>query len=223
MCEFLIKAIDARMPTIEEWRDNLAAQFPKALTFLDEHRDVPKSIEDEKRLSEYAAAKRKLNRRGGRGKPLNLSEEEREALRAAVDAYEANPLSEAEIESVKRNFYIELGKNGAPLPDAAYSIATQWKYHDYIVNVDSKKTDEEKWAELEAKDWRGCYKAGDPIECLADGAEWGTKDGPPLAYIVKIPGMTVEEGRRYLEASPDGRRRRFRISPDGVITDKAGA
>jgi hypothetical protein len=33
--------------------------------------------------------------------------------------------------------------------------------------------------------------------------------------------MSVEEGKKLLAAHPEGHRRRFRITPDGQIIDKA--
>jgi hypothetical protein len=75
------------------------------------------------------------------------------------------------------------------------------------------------------KDRGGCYKRGDPICCLPDGSEWGKHDGPPLAEIIKFPGMSVEEGLKYVEVEwgevpgekhKPYRRRRFSFDLDNI-------
>lgn len=56
------------------------------------------------------------------------------------------------------------------------------------------------------KDARGCYKAGDPVVVMPDGHPWGAAEGLPTFWIVKVTGMTVDEGRAFLAASPLVRR-----------------
>lgn len=53
------------------------------------------------------------------------------------------------------------------------------------------------------KDARGCYKKGDIVVVMEDGHRWGKKEGPPNFVIVKIPGVSVEAARKYIEAHTD--------------------
>jgi len=50
------------------------------------------------------------------------------------------------------------------------------------------------------KDQRGCYKRGDIVDVQADGFTWGREEGLPRFYIVKIPGITVTQAKKYMAA-----------------------
>ncbi len=50
----------------------------------------------------------------------------------------------------------------------------------------------------------GCYKAGDPVVVMPDGHVWGASEGLPAFWRVTVTGMTVEQGRAYLDAQRDG-------------------
>jgi hypothetical protein len=90
------------------------------------------------------------------------------------------------------------------------------------------------------KDRRGSYKRGMPVVVMPDGHQWGTKEGPPLFVVIKIPGVPVAKIRKYIEPELSGRavyrRRLWHISwadlpqgakdkllADGELTIKAGA
>lgn len=69
-------------------------------------------------------------------------------------------------------------------------------------------------------DRRGCYKAGDIVACQPDGHPWGACECLPTFLVVRIPGLSVADARRYTEprtlnVTADGpeiiERRRFRI------------
>lgn len=74
------------------------------------------------------------------------------------------------------------------------------------------------------KDKRGCYKRGDFVVVMPNGHEWGKEEGLPKFVVVKIPGLSVEAAKKYIqseEGEPDAdgnrpilRRRLFRILID---------
>ena len=41
MCEILVKAVDARMQTVAEWRARLTAKLPEFQKFLADYADMP--------------------------------------------------------------------------------------------------------------------------------------------------------------------------------------
>lgn len=49
------------------------------------------------------------------------------------------------------------------------------------------------------KDKRGCYKKGDPVVVMPNGHNWGNAECLPTFYVFRIPGLTVEEARQYIE------------------------
>lgn len=66
----------------------------------------------------------------------------------------------------------------------------------------------------------GCYKAGDIVAVQPDGHHWGSCECLPAFIVVRIPGVSVDDARRYTEprtitVTPDGpeiiERRRFRL------------
>lgn len=85
------------------------------------------------------------------------------------------------------------------------------------------------------------YKTGMPVVIMPDGHPWGNAEGPPDFYILKIPGVSVESVKKYIEEKLDGdgkmlRRRvwqvrvsdlsaatRNKLASKGAITVKAGA
>jgi hypothetical protein len=44
------------------------------------------------------------------------------------------------------------------------------------------------------------YQIGNPVSIRPDGWKWGTGRRPGTFVIVKCPGMTVAEGRKYMES-----------------------
>ena len=68
-----------------------------------------------------------------------------------------------------------------------------------------------------ARDYEKSYKKGDIVVVFPDGHKWGKEEGPPKFVIVKVPGMSVKEGRKYIAGGTvDGKevRRRFHIPRD---------
>ncbi len=45
----------------------------------------------------------------------------------------------------------------------------------------------------------GAYRPGMPVVVKPDGWRWGREEGPPKFFIVKIPGVPVEEVEKYIE------------------------
>lgn len=95
------------------------------------------------------------------------------------------------------------------------------------------------------KDRRGCYKRGMPVVVMDDGHEWGKEERLPTFFVVKIPSISKELVKKYIESETQGvdadnnsilfRRRQWHISwndlplavktkihIDGEITIKAG-
>jgi len=54
------------------------------------------------------------------------------------------------------------------------------------------------------KDQSGCYKRGDVVVVMPNGHEWGKEEGYPKFVVVKIPGMTVAAGQKYIEPQIQG-------------------
>lgn len=57
------------------------------------------------------------------------------------------------------------------------------------------------------KDRCGCYKAGMPVVVMPDGHKWGAKELPPRFYLIKVPGITIDNVEKFIspefEALPD--------------------
>jgi hypothetical protein len=57
------------------------------------------------------------------------------------------------------------------------------------------------------KDRIGCYKVGMPVVVMPDGHGWGAKELPPLFYLIKVPGVSVDMVEPFVapeyEALPD--------------------
>jgi hypothetical protein len=62
------------------------------------------------------------------------------------------------------------------------------------------------------KDKAGCYKRGDIVVIMPDGHEWGKEERLPKFMVVKIPGMSVAEARKYIEGEIND------TNPDNIIT-----
>ena len=62
-------------------------------------------------------------------------------------------------------------------------------------------------------DLAGCYKRGDPVVIMPDGHQWGSEEGPPTFYIVKLPGVDPADLQMYneshMEEEPE------RLDPEG--------
>jgi len=74
-------------------------------------------------------------------------------------------------------------------------------------------------------DRAGCYKAGMPVVVMEDGHHWGGRERLPDFWVLKLPNVSVERVRQFIEPhevddglDPDGnpqrktyRRRMWRI------------
>lgn len=49
-------------------------------------------------------------------------------------------------------------------------------------------------------DRQGCFKKGDPVVIAEDGHRWGAKEGTPLFVIAKIPGVSVDAAKHYMQS-----------------------
>lgn len=49
------------------------------------------------------------------------------------------------------------------------------------------------------KDRRGCYKRGMPVVVMPDGHQWGKDERLPKFVVIKLPGVSVEKVRKYIE------------------------
>lgn len=61
-----------------------------------------------------------------------------------------------------------------------------------IKAVDATHSDPEK-------DAVGCYKRGDMVVVAPDGHVWGKEEGLPKFVVVKVPGLSVEKARDFIE------------------------
>lgn len=196
MCEILVKAVDARMPTVSEWRAQLQSRLPAMEKFLSEYADVPAVEADHERLVEYEQAVSMLAsglaREAKAGKAV-LKAQQKLNLAAKINDYQAAPLTKEAI--AKARLYCampwERGDDKAP------TISERWHYFKHQVDVEAKRKDDDKAAELALKDRQGCYKTGDPVVVMPDDHEWGYEEGPPKFIVIKIPGMSVAEAQEY--------------------------
>lgn len=54
-----------------------------------------------------------------------------------------------------------------------------------------------------AIDRRGCWKAGMPVAVAPDGHEWGAREGLPRFFVVRLPGIEVDQIRGYVQEEYD--------------------
>ena len=72
------------------------------------------------------------------------------------------------------------------------------------------------------KDMRGCYKTGMPVVVMEDGHIWGGEECLPRFVVIKIPTISVDVVKKYIEPEYQGvdnqgrpemyRRRKWNIS-----------
>lgn len=71
----------------------------------------------------------------------------------------------------------------------------------------------------------GSYKRGMPVVVMPDGHPWGDEERPPKFFVMKFPGVPVEDLLDYVAEEPgpvDGSilaRRRWRFSVDELPRD----
>ena len=61
------------------------------------------------------------------------------------------------------------------------------------MNNTSDDPDKDKWM----------YKKGDMVYIAPDGHEWGSEEGPPNFYLIKIPDVPVENVMKYRQETHD--------------------
>jgi hypothetical protein len=67
------------------------------------------------------------------------------------------------------------------------------------------------------KDERGCYKRGYPVCVMPDGHSWGTQENLPTFVVVKLPGVSVDDIKQYIE--PWKKQLSFNINSSNLVTD----
>lgn len=193
MCEVLTKAIDHKMPTVQEWRDGMNSKgIPMANTFLTENPHTEETFIRAHAVVDYSFARFALDEySAGR---LGLSLQQQTDLTAIVNEIEGNPPTQQE-EAFLRGL---LRDESEEVP----SVETRWKYWKWIIDVDIKKTDEDKRVELEDKDRRGCGKQCMPVEPRDDGYDWNQhpEEGLPKFWVIKLPFIEKEDFQPYCQA-----------------------
>jgi hypothetical protein len=63
------------------------------------------------------------------------------------------------------------------------------------------------------------FKKDDIIAVNDDGFKWGTKEGPPTFRLVKIPGMSREEGLKYCEPLYQNKDTKVKASKIELLAD----
>lgn len=54
------------------------------------------------------------------------------------------------------------------------------------------------------KDQRGCYKRGMPVVVMEDGHPWGAEEQLPKFVVLKIPLISVDKVRKYIDQQIEG-------------------
>lgn len=221
MCEILVRAFSSQMKSVAEERAYIDANRAEWEKYVADHADCPKVEADYKRVTDYVEAKSILT-----GKTADsLKVEDRAALETKVAEYEAAPLSVAEVEKVRLYYDEPLGDTGARVS----STIARWKYRKHQLEVQYHRDDAEWAAAIAEKDRRGCYKTGDPVVVKPDGWGWGREECPPKFIVLKVPELSVEDGRQYVvsetqtvvdpemgEREEVTRRRRYGIDISGL-------
>lgn len=234
MAELLIKAIDSRMPTVEEWRQQLLSYvIPKSQEFFEKWPDG-EIVNKQKRIVKSLQAAISILE-------ATSKEDKTDAL-LTVSRYQSNPLTKQDINRL--NLYTRLThpSTGDPLPSGAemehygLPLIHQHNYYKHQIEVESVKSDKEKEVELCAQDKAGCAKKGDIIVVMPTGHLWGKEEGPPTFIAITVEDF--EHGDlKYLAETHPGFKRRWSIDITNLshgqtiklsdltelITDKVGS
>lgn len=62
--------------------------------------------------------------------------------------------------------------------------------------------------QLDARKAARCYQVGDPVVVMPDGHVWGRAESLPDFWVLKLPGVSVEEASAFLARGEDDTRRR---------------
>ena len=190
MAEFVIKAIDAALPTVTQWRNWLNTKaLPEAQAWLAANpytlAEYTAAHNNWAKRNEYWEARRKLLE--GKDK---LTPEEVTALELVVSQYEARPPLTTEEE---KNITVLLDDISPTIP-GRYDL---FKYYRGLIDVDSQKTDADKAIELADRDRMTQFKRGMPVAIGEDGTDWG--EGIKGAFVIlKIPMVSVDKVREYI-------------------------
>jgi len=105
-------------------------------------------------------------------------------------------------------------------------ILVKWQ-HEKV--QESNMSNAELQALLDFKDRKGSYKRGMISVIMEDGHVWGSKEGLPWFYKIKIPGVSRAEIEKYNQREEDPndnrivlRRREWVIEVDNFIFDSKG-
>jgi hypothetical protein len=227
MAEILVKAVDSKMPTAAEWRAWINGQVAGFSAYLSARVDVPLVISNwTTKLEPYLDAKRALAvsaRIEAKVGTPTLTTEQKANCEARVSAYEAAPLTQAEVDKI-RAYYSEDNPKRC-------SIVEEWRWTKRQIEVEHPRSDAEKGAELARLDRSGCYKRGDPVAVMPDGHVWGRMERLPWFFVVKIPGLGVEAAKKYLGSWDEGtgrdrktlQMRLYRLAVDSLPTNVKNA
>ena len=69
---------------------------------------------------------------------------------------------------------------------------------------------------------KGCYKRGDVVIIRPDGWEWGQAERPPKFFVLRVPGLSVEDAEELTQLDVDSsleslpRRRSWHVMLDDM-------
>jgi len=209
--EILIKAIDSRMPTVEEWREQLnEITLPAAQALFAAYPDAEQAKATKARIESYNSAVALLQSVQA-GKQVEPEKQTKAAL--TISAYSANPVTQQQVNRAKLLHWPTSLDDGSilsmvdKLPEhVGPSVAEQYDYYRNQTDIEQYKSDKAKSDELAVLDIQGCSKLGDIIDIRPDGFCWGKAECPPIFIRIKVPGGS-EKSYQYLRepvlGSPD--------------------
>jgi hypothetical protein len=183
------------MPSVAEWRHWIdTVGIPNAQAYFQQHPIDEATLDWAHLVQDYPRAKELLVAHN-LGQQL-LPPGKLQQVTIIVTEYEANPPTKEEIE-----YLIGLLTRGG---SNNTSIETVWKWHKYIVDIDSQKTNKDKEEELADKDVKGCFKQGFPVVVMDNGHDWGNEERLPKFWIVKLSLVPKETIYLYCEPETTG-------------------
>jgi len=187
MAQILVKARNNPAPTLREWRDWVeSCGLPQAEGFLLENPYTEYDFFRAHAIFRYSDCKAILDE-FDKGK-VELKKDQLDWINSIISEIENDPPTPIEVETK-----LELIK-----ADEKPSIENIWRDSKYMVDVESKKTDEEKIRELDQIN-RARYQKGYPVVVMPDDHIWGRMEGLPDFFVVKMPGVKIEEAKKYIE------------------------
>lgn len=70
-------------------------------------------------------------------------------------------------------------------------------------NLSNDAADTSQMSEKEKQEFDARQRSGDIVVVRPDGWQWGAKEQPPTFFVIKIPGMTVDEAKVFEESAID--------------------